>query len=231
MRVIWSTLTEPGVQRKNAFSLDATCEELLFVAGPVIAIALIGVGLVLGVMEVFAPAHAAANNAVEMSGWLLAAFAAGSAIGGVAYGALPMRSTLTSRLTVLIIGLSVTVALIPLAPTLLVTSIGLFIAGLSLAPTLITGYLIADETVPSSAQTEASAWINTVINLGASIGAGVAGIVIDGYSAEALLWATAVLTLAGVAVLPRRAVAAAAESDVPEIIPGTEDGPQCVERA
>lgn len=139
MRVIWSTLTEPGVQRKNAFSLDATCEELLFVAGPVIAaalvtasspstgiivsaifatigalglafssasqavprndghapredrplrqpgflrvlIALIGVGLVLGVMEVFAPAHAAANNAVEMSGWLLAAFAAGSRV-------------------------------------------------------------------------------------------------------------------------------------------------------
>lgn len=139
MRVIWSTLTEPGVQRKNAVSLDATCEELLFVAGPVIAaalvtasspstgiivsaifatigalglafssasqavprndghapredrplrqpgflrvlIALIGVGLVLGVMEVFAPAHAAANNAVEMSGWLLAAFAAGSRV-------------------------------------------------------------------------------------------------------------------------------------------------------
>ncbi|MGF3054677.1 hypothetical protein ACQUSY_12075 [Microbacterium sp. YY-03] len=64
-----------------------------------------------------------------------------------------------------------------------------------------------------------------------AIGAGVAGIVIDGYSAEALLWATAVLTVAGVAVLPRRAVAAAAESDVPEIIPGTEDGHQSVKRA
>lgn len=262
MRVIWSSLTEPGAQRKSAFSLDATCEELLFVAGPVIAaalataaspsvgiivaaacaavgtlglafssasqqlprahgrprredqplrqpgflrvlIGLTGIGLVLGVIEVFAPAHAAAHDAVNMSGWLLAAFAAGSAIGGVIYGALPLRSSLTARLTVLIITLSATVAALPLAPTLLLISCALFVAGLSLAPSLITGYLIADETVPQAAQTEASAWINTVVNLGASVGAGVAGIVIDGFSPAALLWGTAIVTLAGVLVLPR----------------------------
>lgn len=277
MRVVWSSLTEPGKQRKSAFSLDATCEELLFVAGPVLAagivtaaspsvgiivaaacaavgavglalssasqqvprspgplgradrplrqggfvrvlVALVGVGLVLGVVEVFAPAHAAAQHAVELSGWLLAAFAAGSALGGLVYGTLPLRSPLVFRLGALITALSVTVALLPLAPTMIVLAIGLFVAGLSLAPSLITGYLIADETVISSAQTEASAWISTVINLGASIGAGIAGIVIDGFSSEALLWATAVATLMGVLALPRRRTDRGEHVDTPPLL-------------
>lgn len=172
-----------------------------------VLLALVGVGLVLGVIEVFAPAHASASDMTEISGWLLAAFAAGSALGRVVYGTMRLRSALTARLTVLILVLSVTVAALPLAPSLPLVALGLFLAGVCLAPSLITGYLIADEAVPATAQTEASAWINTVVNLGASIGAGVAGIAIDGFSPEALLWATAILTGAGVLVLPHDACA------------------------
>ena len=41
MRVVWSSLTEPGAQRERAFSLDAVAEELLFVGGPVAITAII----------------------------------------------------------------------------------------------------------------------------------------------------------------------------------------------
>ncbi|MFJ4770235.1 hypothetical protein ACIP88_14100 [Streptomyces uncialis] len=63
-------------------------------------------------------------------------------------------------------------------------TLGLFAAGLALvgfflAPCLITGYLIAETTVPGTSGTEASAWINTSLNLGASPASAAAGIVID----------------------------------------------------
>lgn len=41
MRMIWASLTTAGDQRTKAFSIDAVCEELLFVAGPVVITAVI----------------------------------------------------------------------------------------------------------------------------------------------------------------------------------------------
>jgi MFS family permease len=144
-----------------------------------VLLVLAGVGGVVGVVEIAAPAFAIEYGSVELSGWLLAAFAAGSALGGIAYGHLKLKASLVSTLFVLCCGMGVLVSLVAWAPSVIVLAVGLALAGMFLAPTLITGYLIADGSVPKASQTEASAWINTTVNFGASIASAVAGVIVD----------------------------------------------------
>jgi len=62
-----------------------------------VLVVLIAVGGVLGVVEIAAPALAEEQAAVAASGWLLAAFAAGSAIGGLIYAFSVVSWTVRSR--------------------------------------------------------------------------------------------------------------------------------------
>ncbi|WP_189544902.1 MFS transporter [Streptomyces gelaticus] len=238
MRMIWASLTTAGDQRTKAFSIDAVCEELLFVIGPVVIsavivasspstglwvtaaavslgtaamtssassgvlrgtgggvargdrplrqpgfarvlIVLLGVGGVLGVAEIAAPAAASHHDAVAASGWLLAAFAGGSALGGFLYGQLNLKGGIGKRLFVLCLGMGLGAVLVSQLDTLGAFAAGLALVGLFLAPSLITGYLIADTIVAESGRTEASTWINTSVNLGASLASAAAGAVID----------------------------------------------------
>ncbi len=80
-----------------------------------VLVVLTGVGAVLGVVEIGAPALAADEGAVAVSGWLLAAFAAGSAAGGLLYGHVRWRASLGVRLLVLCAAIGLTaVAVSPL---------------------------------------------------------------------------------------------------------------------
>lgn len=88
-----------------------------------------------------------------------------------------------------------------------VDTLGLFAAGLALvglflAPSLITGYLIADTIVPASGRTEASTWINTSVNLGASLASAAAGIAIERSGAWLALVLMGVIALALASVVP-----------------------------
>ncbi|MEU0985194.1 MFS transporter [Streptomyces sp. NPDC005953] len=261
MRMVWASITTAGDQRTKAFSIDAVCEELLFVGGPVIItaiivasspgvglwvtaaavlggtaamtssassralrgrggsgargdrplrqpgfvrvlIVLLGVGGVLGVAEIAAPAVAAQHDAVAASGWLLAAFAAGSAIGGLLYGQLDLKGGIGGRLFVLCVSMGLAAVLVSQLDTLALFAAGLALVGLFLAPSLITGYLIADTLVPVSGRTEASTWINTSVNLGASLASAVAGIVIERSGAWLALVLMGVIALALASVVP-----------------------------
>ncbi|WOX15503.1 MFS transporter [Streptomyces sp. N50] len=255
MRMVWASLTTAGDQRTKAFSIDAICEDLLYVAGPVIITAvivatspgiglwvtaaavflgttamtssassrtlrgtggsgvrgdrplrqpgfvrvltvLLGVGCVLGVAEIAAPAVAAQHDAVSASGWLLAAFSGGSALGGFLYGQLNLKTGAAKRLFVLCIGMGLASVIVSQLDTLGLFAAGIALVGLFLTPSLVTGYLIADAIVPETSQTEASTWINTSLNLGASLGSAAAGIIIDRSGAWLALLLVGVIALA-----------------------------------
>ncbi|MGQ7754832.1 MFS transporter (plasmid) [Streptomyces sp. WC2508] len=261
MRMVWASLTTAGDQRTKAFSIDAVCEELLFVGGPVIITAvivasspsiglwvtaaavslgtaamtssassgalrgtggsgaqgdrplrqpgfarvlvvLLGVGGVLGVAEIAAPATAAQRDAVAASGWLLAAFAGGSALGGFLYGQLNLKSQIGKRLFALCLGMGLAAMFVSQLDTLGLFAAGLALIGLFLAPSLITGYLIADTIVPDTSRTEASTWINTSVNLGASLASAAAGLVIDRSGAWLALLLVGAIALALASAVP-----------------------------
>jgi predicted MFS family arabinose efflux permease len=186
-------------------------------------VALVGVGAVLGSVEVAVAALAERTGGAAFAGPLLAAFAAGSAIGGLAYGTRAWSSPARIRLPVLAtamvaatgvlaaVAAGVPVGADPLA--LVAVAVALVPVGLFLAPAMVTGYLLADERTAPEVRTEASAWVNTAVNTGVALAAAGVGVVVDGAGPVAgiALGAFAAVALLGGAapwLLRRRAAAA-----------------------
>lgn len=144
-----------------------------------VLIALLGVGVVLGTVEVVAPAVADSQGSVGLAGVLLAAFAAGSAVGGLLYGQRTWRSTLVKRLLISGTVMTVLCALVATIGPVVVLGVGLAAVGFFLAPSLVTGYLLADDLTAAEVRTEASSWINTAVNAGAAAAAILVGFTVD----------------------------------------------------
>jgi len=144
-----------------------------------VLVALLGVGVVLGTVEVVAPAVADAQGSVGLSGVLLAAFAAGSAVGGLLYGHHSWRMRLQSRLIIAVLVMSVLCALLATIGAVVLLAVGLAAVGFFLAPSLVTGYLLADDLTAPEVRTEASSWINTAVNAGAAAAATGVGFAVD----------------------------------------------------
>lgn len=150
-----------------------------------VLLALLGIGCVLGTVEVAAPAFATNAGSPVVAGVLLASFSAGSMIGGLIYGHWEWKSALAARLLVLGVLLALFSGLLVLAFNVVVLGIGLALVGFFLAPSLVTGYLLADELTAPQVRTEASSWINTAVNTGAAIAAAGGGLVVDYLSTPA----------------------------------------------
>lgn len=173
-----------------------------------VLVVLTGVGAVLGVVEIAAPALAEEQGAVAATGWLLAAFAAGSAAGGLLYGHVRWRIPLAARLLALCLGIGATAVAVSFLSALPLFAAGLVLLGAFLAPSLITGYLVADAVVPPEGRTEASSWVNTAVNLGASLASAVAGALIDASGTGVALLAVGLVAAAAALAVPRRRLGA-----------------------
>ncbi|MCF3121839.1 MFS transporter, partial [Streptomyces arenae] len=159
-----------------------------------------GVGLCLGALDLLFVAFAEEAGHPDAVVWVLAAFSAGSAVGGLLHGGISWRASARTRLPVLAVALGAASAAAGLAPGLPVLAGVAACAGLFVAPALTTAYLIADEAVAPELRTQAGAWVNTAVNAGISGGTAAIGAVIGGVP---LAWC-----FVGVAVAPVLAAAA-----------------------
>lgn len=138
---------------------------------------------------------------VASAGWMIALWAGGSVLGGLAYGA-GHRSVHPLKLVLLLSLLTVPAAF---AGTPLLLAIAVVVAGLACAPALssITATLV--RLVPEHRRGEVMGWNGSAMTVGAALGAPVCGALIDaaGPSAGFLAAATAgvVLSVAGLVVL------------------------------
>lgn len=176
-----------------------------------VLLVLVAVGGVLGVVEIAAPALAEEQAAIAASGWLLAAFSVGSAIGGLVYGHVRWKASLGVKLFILCVSMGAAAVIVSQASPLLLFAAGLVLLGLFLAPSLVTGYLVADAIVPENSRTEASTWINTAVNLGASLASAAAGIVIDASGSWLTLLLVGILAVAMASLVPFRQLLAIEE--------------------
>lgn len=129
-------------------------------------------------------------------------FAGGSALGGLLYGQLNLKSGIGNRLFILCVSMGLAAVLVSQLDALGLFAAGIALVGLFLAPSLITGYLIADTVVPEARRTEASTWITTSVNLGASLTPAAAGFVIDTSGAGLALLLVGVIALAFASAVP-----------------------------
>jgi len=119
------------------------------------------------------------------SGLILAVFAAGSLIGGLGFGHLPMGPwSAARRLLILAVGIAMT--LFSLDAWWLAVSV--LVAGMGIAPVFALTFSIVSASVKFSQTAEAYGWLNTGQLIGSAIGSAIAGFVIDGVGPAAAFW-------------------------------------------
>ena len=128
------------------------------------------------------------------SGIVLAIFALGSLVGGLALGHLPVGPwAMARRMFIVFAGVSIALASLDfwwLAVTL-------FVAGLGIAPALAVMFAIVSATVKFSDTAEAYGWVGTGQLIGAALGSAFAGFLIDANGAFGGFLAAAGLAMIG----------------------------------
>ena len=138
-------------------------------------VAVAGAGLALGVIEITVAARAELEGNPASAGYVLAALAAGSVLGGLVWGKNSHHRRPSTQLIGLMAVFGTGIAVAAWMPSLLALGVALFLAGFGLAPIFIVSYIASDALVPHTQRTEATTWVNTVNNFGWSGGAAIAG--------------------------------------------------------
>jgi MFS family permease len=279
MRTLWSALIDDRGVLQSAYSLDGVAEELLYVAGPVIAgvitvVARPAVGLLISAglavagtalflrspalrrcpavaatpasgTEGAAPAQASAGRAIAalalaagaiglcLGGlglvivafsqarhdpaalaWIEAGLSAGSAVGGLGYGAVAWRVSARHRLVLLVAGLAVVLIPAAFSPDLLVLALLVALAGVLVSPALATAYALTASLASPQARSRAGNWVNSGYNAGNSAGAVLSGQLIGRIPLSACLPVLAAPALLAVVPLLRARLRPAAEQPV-----------------
>ncbi|WP_338776782.1 MFS transporter [Streptomyces sp. DG1A-41] len=152
------------------------------------------IGMALGSITVASVPYADDHGGDVVYGWLMAALGFGALVGGSVYGARPWAGEPARRLRVLVALLVVCYLPLMLMPGA-VPMVGLTaLAGVFLAPAIACGFVLVDRHAPRGTVTEAFSWLVTTFTVGHSVGAGVAGPVVE---AGGALWGFAVPGVAG----------------------------------
>jgi Major Facilitator Superfamily len=141
--------------------------------------AALGVGIVVGAIEISITAYASDRGAAELGGTLIAIQAVGSVVGGLWFGARDWGGPVGNRLPA--IALVFTLSLVPLVavPSLVAAFPLMALSGIALAPTIAVIYLLLDSLAPRGTAVEATGWVLTAIIVGAALGNGAAGVAVS----------------------------------------------------
>jgi MFS family permease len=150
----------------------------------VLLLVFIGTGTLFGSVEVITVAFAQEHGHEAAAGLLLAVYALGSMVAGIAFGAIHLSTPLPKKLLVLLLAMAVTAALLPLSGSLWMLAGLLLLAGFTIAPTLITAFALVEALVPAALLTEGLAVENTGLALGVTLGGAVGGPLIDEFGAQ-----------------------------------------------
>ncbi|MEU5252095.1 MFS transporter [Streptomyces longwoodensis] len=152
------------------------------------------IGMALGSITVASVPYADDHGGDAVYGWLMAALGLGALLGGSVYGARTWPGAPERRLRVLVALLAVCYLPLMLMPGAVAMVALTALAGVFLAPAIACAFVIVDRHAPSGTVTEAFSWLVTTFTVGASVGTGVAGPVVDGGGAQ---WGFAVPGAAG----------------------------------
>jgi MFS family permease len=116
-----------------------------------------------------------------LAGFILGAYAFGSATGGLWYGSRQWRAAAENRLALTLTLTVIGVATFWAQPNLVTLTCGIYLCGLTIAPTLIAGFSLLEAQAQRGRRTEAMSWLSSGISVGVAAGASVVGFVIDAY--------------------------------------------------
>lgn len=151
---------------------------------PVLLSTIVGFMLVAAAAALEAGIVATFGHGSANAGWVLAIFAAGSLVGGLALGHRPVGPwALASRMLIVTIG----IGLASVWLNFWWLSATLFLAGIGIAPAFAVLFAIVSSSVKFSDTAEAYGWVGTGQLIGAALGSSIAGFTIDNYGAASAL--------------------------------------------
>ncbi len=150
-----------------------------------------------GMYEVAATAFARAQGHPNAAGVLVAAWALGSAFGGLVLGARLATDRPERRLGLLGIGCGVAMVPAMFAPGLWWILPAMFVAGIAIAPMLSMLYALIGTLAPAGMVTEAFALLGAAFPIGGGVGAAAAGVLSDHVGVAAALGLAGTAVAAG----------------------------------
>lgn len=144
-----------------------------------VTLLMVAMGVIVGTVDIVSVAWAEQLGQPAAASLVLSAYAVGSCLAGLGYGALNLQTPL-HRLLVLG-GLATAATTLPL---MLVTSLtgltlAVLVAGIFFAPTMIVAMSFIERRVPENRLTEGMTWLLAGLNVGVALGAALAGQVVD----------------------------------------------------
>lgn len=178
--------TPSGVPRTLAGALSSPALLILLAA-----VACVGASF--GAIEIATTAHAVQHGSAALVGPLLAAWAAGSFVGGmmVARGRPPADPA--RRLLLMLAATAAADGLVAAMPRPLFLGAALVLGGACIAPAFATLYAMVADLAAEGTLTEAYTWLMTGIAAGVAVGSAAGGALIDTVSTHAAFGAAAAM--------------------------------------
>lgn len=176
--------TEPPIDAAPpAARRDGSVMRLLSVRW--LALLMVAMGVIVGTVDVVSVAFAAHVGQPAAASLVLSAYAAGSCLSGVVFGALTLQAPLHRWL--LLGGLATALTTLPLwwADSLFGLGAAVFVAGVFFAPTMIVAMSLIEQQVPARQLTEGMTWLLAALNVGVALGAAASGQWVDAHGVRA----------------------------------------------
>lgn len=146
---------------------------------------MVAMGVIVGTVDIVSVAFAAERGQPSAASLVLAAYATGSCVAGLVFGALKLQQPLPRLL--LLGGLATAATTLPLwlAGSLPALAAAVLLAGVFFAPTLIVAMSLVERVVPPARLTEGMTWLLAGLNVGVAAGAALSGQMLDAHGTQA----------------------------------------------
>lgn len=169
-----------------------------------LVLASLPVGFALGTLEVVLPAFSEAEGSKELAGVLLAVWSLASGAAGLAYGARARDTGMSRTHMRFALLLPFACAALLAATSPLTMALLVILAGLPIAPLIASRNQLVGLVAPPGTTTEAFTWPLTALVAGVSVGAAVAGVLVESYSWTAGVLAAVTVSAGGALVIVTR---------------------------
>lgn len=161
---------------------------------------MMAMGVIVGTVDMVSVAFTGERDQPGAASLVLAAYALGSCLAGLLFGALKWRQPLPRLLLVGALATASSTVPMAVAGSIPVLALAVFVAGLSFAPTMIVAMSLVERSVPEQRLTEGMTWLLAGLNVGVAMGAALAGQLVD-VGGTRLGFALALLAGAAVALM------------------------------
>ncbi|MFL1407378.1 MFS transporter [Marinobacter sp. M1N3S26] len=170
--------TEPPLEQHDA-AVDNTGSVIRLTDVRLLTVLMIAMGVIVGTVDIVSVAFAEQMGSPAAASFVLSAYAIGSCLAGLLFGALKLKTPQHQLL--LLGGLATATTTLPLllAGNIAGLAGAVFVAGLFFAPTMIVAMSLVERMVPENKLTEGMTWLLAGLNVGVAMGAAVSGQVVD----------------------------------------------------